>query len=318
MKGGIKYAVEVFAARHSRMFTVLQKFDELFLAVHAVVEYQHLVHYDATFAEKLYTLKRASSWHSEGTLSRFQRLTSLLTSVVLPYLCERLDAHCAALQRHPGAPFGDENETLTPLSATQRVFMGLYPLLRALSKLASVLYFIRYLFRDAKYFSPLLHLQGIVMRRVQPHELLQRQKHLQLQRQHAAKASGVNALFARLALLRDLGLEYAAMLLPIAFFSYRFVEWWYSEPNSRPVTLPVPPPPPPPPLVSAQDRVMVPADRTLCPICQQTRTNTAMLSTGFVFCYPCVFRYVQENGQCPVTHVKLDVGSISKIYDDDA
>jgi len=53
---------------------------------------------------------------------------------------------------------------------------------------------------------------------------------------------------------------------------------------------------------------------SLWPICTREITNPTVCQTGFVFCYPCVFRWVQggEDGaeeekrdRCPVTGVRL-------------
>ncbi|CAI5529280.1 unnamed protein product, partial [Closterium sp. Naga37s-1] len=41
--------------------------------------------------------------------------------------------------------------------------------------------------------------------------------------------------------------------------------------------------------------IPVPADRSLCPLCLCRRTNpTAPGTSGFIFCYPCIFAYVDK------------------------
>lgn len=53
----------------------------------------------------------------------------------------------------------------------------------------------------------------------------------------------------------------------------------------------------------------------LCPLCNKKRSNPCALSvSGFVFCYPCIFRYVKENKQCPLTHFPCSTKSIVRIY----
>jgi len=54
-----------------------------------------------------------------------------------------------------------------------------------------------------------------------------------------------------------------------------------------------------------------------CPVCEKEIMNPTAVQTGYVFCYPCVFRWVQDGvgrdgaekqprvGRCPVTGVKL-------------
>ena len=47
----------------------------------------------------------------------------------------------------------------------------------------------------------------------------------------------------------------------------------------------------------------LPADPRLCPICRNVRRNpAALVSTGNVFCYVCIIRWLREKGHiCPVT-----------------
>ncbi|CAI7730224.1 unnamed protein product [Closterium sp. NIES-53] len=57
----------------------------------------------------------------------------------------------------------------------------------------------------------------------------------------------------------------------------------------------------PSPLQVAPAGIPVPADRSLCPLCLCRRTNpTAPGTSGFIFCYPCIFAYVDKVGN-PVT-----------------
>ncbi len=47
----------------------------------------------------------------------------------------------------------------------------------------------------------------------------------------------------------------------------------------------------------------------------QLRTNPAMVEvSGYVFCYPCIFRHVNEHGRCPVTLRPATVDSVRRLY----
>ncbi|CAI5989015.1 unnamed protein product [Closterium sp. NIES-64] len=51
------------------------------------------------------------------------------------------------------------------------------------------------------------------------------------------------------------------------------------------------------PLQVAPAGIPVPSDRSLCPLCLCRRTNpTAPATSGFIFCYPCIFAYVDKVG----------------------
>lgn len=45
----------------------------------------------------------------------------------------------------------------------------------------------------------------------------------------------------------------------------------------------------------AKDGLALPADGKICALCTQLRTNPAVVATsGFVFCYTCIFHYVDQ------------------------
>ena len=46
-------------------------------------------------------------------------------------------------------------------------------------------------------------------------------------------------------------------------------------------------------------------------------SNPAQVATsGFVFCYPCVFAHVMDHGRCPVSGVPATLDHIRKLYED--
>ncbi|CAI5512038.1 unnamed protein product [Closterium sp. Naga37s-1] len=87
--------------------------------------------------------------------------------------------------------------------------------------------------------------------------------------------------------------------------------------------------------------IPVPADRSLCPLCLCRRTNpTAPATSGFIFCYPCIFAYVDKVGcdsgfifcypciyayvdkasnpfgRCPITHHPTTVDQLRRLFPD--
>ncbi len=46
------------------------------------------------------------------------------------------------------------------------------------------------------------------------------------------------------------------------------------------------------------------------------RVNPALLAvSGYVFCYPCLFNWVAEEGCCPVTRFPAGIDHIRKLYE---
>lgn len=45
----------------------------------------------------------------------------------------------------------------------------------------------------------------------------------------------------------------------------------------------------------AKEGIPLPSDKTLCPLCSQKRANPSVMAvSGFVFCYTCIFKYVNQ------------------------
>lgn len=96
----------------------------------------------------------------------------------------------------------------------------------------------------------------------------------------------------------------------------QLLEWWYTSAEEKLGAQKALPPPPPPPIPHpAADGLQLPEDPAVCPICRKRRTNPAMVSSsGYVFCYPCIFGSVELNGCCPVTRLPAIVDQIRRLY----
>ncbi|EDV20892.1 uncharacterized protein TRIADDRAFT_60559 [Trichoplax adhaerens] len=106
--------------------------------------------------------------------------------------------------------------------------------------------------------------------------------------------------------------------LPVLAFCLKIVEWWYSEENttrssSTFADLPIPPPPDKP--KTAPNGIRPPINTAECALCNQGITNATALSTsGYVFCYPCIYQYLKQSGKCPITHLPTGIQQLVKIY----
>ncbi|XP_074643302.1 peroxisome assembly protein 12-like isoform X2 [Tubulanus polymorphus] len=74
--------------------------------------------------------------------------------------------------------------------------------------------------------------------------------------------------------------------------------------------LPIPPAP-------NKDEYLKDIPNTNCPLCHRTRTNdTALTVSGYVFCYPCIYKYVSSHHRCPVTNYPATAKSLIRLYKD--
>ena len=108
----------------------------------------------------------------------------------------------------------------------------------------------------------------------------------------------------------------AGFAIPLGVFFLSFMQWWYARDEDGPVaTLPVPAPPRAG--KTAPNGVALPKTAGDCPLCRRTTVNpTALAASGMVFCYPCIFKYVERYQKCPVTHAAATVDMLIKIHAD--
>jgi hypothetical protein len=164
-----------------------------------------------------------------------------------------------------------------------RVLVRLYPYVKALHHVAHLVFSVLYMFDYTHYPSPSFYWLKIQLERSTP----------SLQ----PPSQGV------LGKMLD-GLQ---VVLPTALFFYSFMEWWYtSDYYKRLGARPIPPAPRPSKSLHVGK----------CPLCTHDVTNPACLYTGYVFCYPCIYKHVQTTGKCPVTGTDIVLADIRKVYMD--
>ncbi|RZC81428.1 hypothetical protein C5167_044009 [Papaver somniferum] len=170
-----------------------------------------------------------------------------------------------------------------------------YPWLRAGTEGLSFAYQLLYLLDATGFYSPGLHVLGVHVCRATGQELMDASARIsKIRSNERGRLRGPPWLKA----VQRVVLSCMYTSLDCKKWSYcsGMMEWWYqsaAERMSAPTAYP-PPPPPPPPKV-AEEGIPLPQDRTICPLCTQKRANPSVVAvSGFVFCYPCIFRYVSQ------------------------
>jgi len=160
--------------------------------------------------------------------------------------------------------------------------------------------------------------------RALPSELEANARELEASRQrqlagaHASKNAATRALSVGALKTKNFVMDYAQSALIAAVIGFKLTEWWYGAAEERVVnatTLPVPPPPPRPP--PHPNGIALPENTDLCPLCRKVIRNPAVLtSSGYVFCYACLYAHVDRYGDCPVScHRAFNgVDDIRRIY----
>lgn len=114
-------------------------------------------------------------------------------------------------------------------------------------------------------------------------------------------------------------LESLRYALPGSIFLFKLLEWWYSSASLRPSARMsssaevLPPVKPPPTRSKALSNVQIPKTGQ-CPVCKGDLVNaTALVTSGWVCCYKCAWKYVSEHRSCPVTGLDTTTGELRKI-----
>lgn len=197
-----------------------------------------------------------------------------------------------------------------------------YPWIHAGNEGLTFAYQLLYLLDATGFYSPALHALGIHVCRATGQELMDSSSRISKirsrERDRLRGPPWLKALQRVLLSCMYTTLDYAQTGLIAAVFFFKMMEWWYQSAEER-MSAPTvyPPPPPPPPPKVAEEGIPLPPDRTVCPLCSQKRVNPSVVAvSGFVFCYPCIFRYVSQYKRCPVTLIPTAVDQIRRLFHD--
>lgn len=141
-----------------------------------------------------------------------------------------------------------------------------------------------------------------------------------------AKPSKLEILLRCLRLGPQMALEGLKVFLPASIFFFKFLEWWYSSSYARarlssakktdgPPALRAPPTklePHPEGLWGKEAEGELPKAGT-CVVCRGHVVNPTALPTGYVGDYRCLFDYVEKEGKCPVTRLKVSTEDLRKV-----
>lgn len=211
----------------------------------------------------------------------------------------------------------DQNNYQRNSSSLKRIFNHLitiiYPTFNAFYEGLFFIYQLLYMYKRTPYFTPLLHLQGLVVKRLTQDDI---NMHFRRSSTKITNEKGFKKVLSKLIGGWNYFLDISKYLLPMTVFFFKFLEWWYSENRLTGSSQPVPPPPEVP--KQSLGGISVPEDRSLCPLCLKQRKNPAISQSGFAFCYPCIHNYVNEYQRCPITFIPTSLENIRKIYDDES
>ncbi|XP_028267903.1 peroxisome assembly protein 12 [Parambassis ranga] len=314
VRPALRHAVKVLAESSPSRFGFLwRNFDELYLLLDVLLQNHFLSNCSASFSENFYGLKRVSGRQGLPLrlgLHRKSHWRSLLLLCVVPYLRAKLEATLAR-QRD------EEDFSIRVVqSRSQRLYraaVAAYPYVNSACQAWIFCQQLLFVFGITKTHSPLLWLARVRLARLNVQDIRDMERKLGntgsppdgslAQRAWWLMSQGVRGVAVSLSTSLSLGV-----------FFLQFLEWWYSSDNQSTVKSLTSLPAPPPPLHLQQDHGGETQNRN-CPLCRKVHTNATVLSTsGFVFCYRCIYTYVKANRRCPVTGYPTEPQHLIKIY----
>lgn len=318
VRPALRHAVKVLAESNpSRYGFLWRRFDELYLLLDVLLQNHFLSHCSASFSENFYGLKRVSGGRGDQLgLNRKSHWRSLLLLCLVPYLRAKLEATLAQ-QR-------DEEDFSIRLgqSKIQRMYraaVAAYPYISSAWQALVFCQQLLFVFGVSKTHSPLLWLARVKLARLNARDI----RDMELRGKTSSGPAGGSLVHRAWHLMSQATKGLAVSLstsLSLGVFFLQFLEWWYSTDNQDTVKALTSLPTPPPPLHLQQDSAnhsvdSIESDPKTCPLCRRLRTNSTVLSTsGFVFCYRCVYTYVKTNRRCPVTGYPSELQHLIKIY----
>ncbi|PKX99547.1 ubiquitin-protein ligase peroxin 12 [Aspergillus novofumigatus IBT 16806] len=259
---------------------------------------------------------------------------NLFVMVGIPYLKRKLDEgydiHAApqASLILSGGPRYNPSDDLPPRPTIRQRLLyyykwflrNVYPSVNAAYYFSILAFNLAYLFDNTKYSSPFLWLIGTRIRRLGAADhraiaaVLDAKPSASAASARSRPGSGLLGLLSPQNLYPQL-LASLRYFLPTSIFALKFLEWWHASDFSRQLArkatevldLPAPIPrrrmqPP----ISATSYLPIftvplpPADSdsaSACPICLNTLTNPTACQTGYVFCYVCIFHWLNGEHQ---------------------
>ncbi|XP_047923959.1 peroxisome assembly protein 12 [Anser cygnoides] len=320
LRPALRHLAKVLAESNPGRFGCLWRwFDEAYAVLELLLQQHYLATCSASFSENFYSLKRVPLGGrgqpalAAAGLPKKQHWQSLLLLVLVPYLKGKLERLVASLREE------DEYSIHPPSSSWKRfykAFLAAYPFVHMTWEGWFLIQQLCYILGKAQHHSPLLRLAGVRLVRLTAEDIQSLERKVPVPASGQAHSIKTRVQSAARRALGGIAFSLSSGLAVSVFF-LQFLDWWYSSENQETIKslTALPTPPPPVHLDHGEGSVLLPKLKTVCPLCRKIRVNATALSTsGFVFCYRCVYSYVKAHQRCPVTGYATELQHLVKLY----
>ncbi|KAM3727663.1 Peroxisome assembly protein [Dirofilaria immitis] len=289
----VKYLYE---SNPSRYGLIWKWFDEVYAATDLVLENFYLKRYGGSLVENFYGVKRIINGTCESVSTGFPKLRSLFMLVGWPYIAKKLEKFHLLLS------------TFTTMNNLRQfplihILVNYYPWIKLLFSTFSFLLKIAYILSLCNVHSPELKFANVHLVKFIQTDLTSFEE--------ANKRRSWRTCLVILASLLTRCITFGLYLIQFLDFYYnsdtgenfrmeqKIRNWKYpSSPHKK-----------------LRENSVLLLETNKCPLCLQKRTNdTALAVSGYVFCYGCIYSYVEREKKCPVTNLPADVDDLIKIF----
>lgn len=267
-------------------------FEESFLVLNGLLQYHYLVYYDSSFSENFYGLKRISLNHD--SLTKKHKELSLIFLVAIPYFKRKLDEKIAIIRIENAEGSIQKNFD----GNFKKALLFSYSTLELMWGLFTIHNYIRYMANRTEYQNPIYQLIDCKLTYNVDIE--------------DPSAGFWTSLFKGSLSLPQLSFSLLrngiTTTLEVGAFFLQFLQTWNSHKSNYNMTdLPIVPSPP-------RDNKSK-KYQGKCPICLKSwAIPTVLQVSGYIYCFRCILRYLNEHQKCPVTNLPAKPLDIVRLY----
>nr|XP_027198087.1 putative peroxisome assembly protein 12 isoform X1 [Dermatophagoides pteronyssinus] len=284
--------IQFLSSNNSKFHNLEQNFDEYFLVFDLILQWSHLYRYQTSFTEYYFSLKRSPFYN------RSDLFKSLLQLCLVPYAMEKLDNYYEKIHEH----YLITNHYLNDDDQNKFIHQY-YPFVRKSVQLLRLLIWLSYATGGDHSHCPWFILfwptnrMTLVNSKFNDDEI------------------PVTNFLSKLSYIMS---NIFSITFRSSAFIIQFLDYWNTRTDLRQmfnVQQQQTPPDLLPPISGDNHQNNFKLSSNLCPICGQKRQNeTALTSSGYIFCYNCIHSYLMKNHRCPITGFPSDFEQLVRIF----
>ncbi|KAL3990604.1 Pex2 / Pex12 amino terminal region family protein [Acanthocheilonema viteae] len=284
----VKYLYEFNPSRYELLWKWC---DEIYAAADLVLESFYLKKYGASLTENFYGMKRIINGTCKSASAGFPKLRSLFILVGWPYIMKKLEKFYL-LSTYTSR----SNSKQFPLV---HMLVNFYPWIKILFSTFAFLLKIAYILSLCNVHSPELKFANVHLVKF---------SQIDFDEANQKRAWRVLVILANL----------LTRCINFGLYFIQFLDFYYNsdtgenfrlEQRIRKWRYPSAP------HKKLRENSVLLLETNKCPLCLRQRNNDTVLAvSGYVFCYGCIYSYVEREKKCPVTSLPANVDDLIKIF----